>query len=616
MTPNPRLLPYLAGTAMLALAVAGCDGDSHSSTLLRDTPVAAADGGTFTSDDGVLSVTVPAGALDEDAVLTVRRLDDDFPTGVLPASAHLEFQSDPYQVVLRAADGGMLGLNAPLKLAIRSAGRPTHPVLGELVETGGGNAERLPSFYRDSEQRAVALTERLEGTYRVRFRSLQTEGGEAVERGQTVFVDETFGNEGFFGDFLGLHVRLSGIDPDTGETVLDAEGEPIGLTPAEAVQLGVQVDINKVPQPIVDVMTGDDLAAKTAALTDPATTVALVRADAVIGVKGFFQGANPDRMTSAGITCALCHITVEPTEFTLDVEGTPTPVELPIGVAQIDGVPNAALDAGAILAKTPTALAAGLDGVLGGWGPGRFDVRALDIEGVDRNPLEDNVINPTAYPPIWNFVDLQEQDYRIGWDGLFQGENALASISEAVYDLIFHGNGAFGVPPGAVDVEGAANGTILPPALAITPPEALVAGLLESERERPGNDIVPPQKLFDIQAFMGSIASPAPMEFDAAQAETGFELFHGGANCSSCHATAEFTGPGRFVITVPAPEGDLAEGIKVAGLRGVAHTAPFFHDASAATLADVVSHYADNVEAVPALTEAQQAALVEYLKSL
>jgi len=306
---------------------------------------------------------------------------------------------------------------------------------------------------------------------------------------------------------------------------------------------------------------------------------------------------------------------VEPTEFVLDVDGTPTPVALPIGVPQIDGVPNAALDAGAIIAATPGFQTAFPDAVsvLQGWRPGRFDVRALDVPGVDRNPLEDNVVNPTAYPPIWNFVDLQEQDYRIGWDGLFQGELALASISEAVYDLIFHGNGAFGIPPFIIN--GGTGGTI-PPALAITPPQELVDGLVVSEEEKPGNDIVPPEDLFDIQAFMRSIASPAPMDFDAAQAEAGFELFHGKASCNACHSSPEFTGPGRHVITDPAPEGDLAPGIKVAGLRGVAHSAPFFHDSSAETLGEVVARYVARGEPVPNLTEAEQAALVEYLKSL
>ena len=64
----------------------------------------------------------------------------------------------------------------------------------------------------------------------------------------------------------------------------------------------------------------------------------------------------------------------------------------------------------------------------------------------------------------------------------------------------------------------------------------------------------------------------------------GFELFHGEANCWTCHGSAEFTGPGLHVITENPPAGGLAAGIKVPGLRGIAQTGPYFHDGSAATL--------------------------------
>jgi mono/diheme cytochrome c family protein len=281
-------------------------------------------------------------------------------------------------------------------------------------------------------------------------------------------------------------------------------------------------------------------------------------------------------------------------------------------------VPNNGLDAGAILALTPTAQAAGLDGLLNGWGPGRFDVRALDVPGVDRNPLEDGVDNPTTYPPIWNFLDLSEQNYLIGWDGLFLDNgvtnNALASISEAVYDLIFHGNGAFGIPPFAVD--GEEGGGTIPPELSITPPAELVTALIESEVERPGNDILPAEELLDVQEFMRSIASPSPGPFDEPLAEAGFELFHGKANCWSCHESAEFTGPGLHVITENPPEGGLAAGLKVPGLRGIAQTAPYFHDGSAADLAAVVDRYVDRGGDVPMLSTEERSAIVEYLESL
>jgi cytochrome c peroxidase len=59
----------------------------------------------------------------------------------------------------------------------------------------------------------------------------------------------------------------------------------------------------------------------------------------------------------------------------------------------------------------------------------------------------------------------------------------------------------------------------------------------------------------------------------------------------------------------------LANGIKTPGLRGLGRTAPYFADGSAATLEDVVKTYVDQ-GIVPVLTEDEQAAIAEYMKSL
>jgi mono/diheme cytochrome c family protein len=579
--------------AAAALSWAGAALADNPRTVLS-VRVNAETGGTFSDNapNPTVTVTVPPGALSADATLRVRTIPNPRrpDENQVPASA-------AYRVQL---EGGTplepLRLTQPLKLAVRADAAPVHPQIGELAVREGAIWRRLASFYRPSSKTAVAFTQRVDGQYRVMHRRLRAETGDQVTRGRDVFMYETFGNENFFGGVLRLHTLLNNAPP------------------VAAVGLGVQVDINRVPAGIVAVMTGSDHAAKVAALNDPATTRALIRAGAVVGVVGRFDDpARPDHMTAAGITCALCHVTVTPTHFDLG-EG---PVPLPIGEPRFDGVPNNALNAGAILALTPTAQALGLSNVLNSWGPGRFDVRALDLPGVDRNPLEDGVNNPTTYPPIWNFVDLSKQDYTIGWDGLFKDNgvtnNALASISEAVFDLIFHGNGAFGIPPFAVD---GGNGGTFPPELSILPPRDLVAALIQSEGERPGNDVLPPRKLLDMQSFMRSIVSPAPGAFDEAQAETGFALFHGKANCVACHMSAEFTGPGKHSITEVAPAGGLRDGIKVPGLRGIAKTAPYFHDGSAPDLGSVVKRYVQRAQQVPFLDAEEQAQLVEYLKSL
>lgn len=192
-------------------------------------------------------------------------------------------------------------------------------------------------------------------------------------------------------------------------------------------------------------------------------------------------------------------------------------------------------------------------------------------------------------------------------DGLFKStstpNDSLASQAEAVYDLVMHANGAFGAPNGS-----------LAPQLAAAPPAPLVTALTQAEAAAPGNDIAL-SKLKDVQDFQRSIVSPPPGSYDEVQAERGFALFNGKANCAGCHRTAEFTGPVVTTrITLRTPAGGLAGGIKIPGLRGVAATAPYFHDGSAATLRDVMDVYSGRI--VPVLSDDEKNALVEYLKSL
>ena len=395
-----------------------------------------------------------------------------------------------------------------------------------------------------------------------------------VAAGKDIFLNETFGNEKFFGETLGLHTVLNGASPKA------------------AVDLGVQVDLGKVPADIAAVMTGSDLVAKDVALNDPAVTRMLIKAGAVIGVKGFYatSAAGDNTLTSVGISCALCHVTVKPTTFNL----TAGAAALPIGEALFNGVPNAKMDAGKILSLTPFATANGLSSTLAGWGPGRFDIRAL-------NELDDSVNNPTAFPPLWNFPALQANGYALGWDGMFKGTNALASISEAVYDLIMQGNGSFAAPHGA----------ILPPALAFAPRQAVLDKLKDNLAS-----VITTNKMLQVQAFLQSLQSPTASGFDQLQAAAGKTLFEGKAKCTTCHpAAGEFISAGRYNnITVVPPAGDLADGIKVPGLRGVALTAPYFHDSSAPTLLDVVNRF--NSRDALGLTDVEKTQLVEYLKSL
>jgi hypothetical protein len=569
-------------------SLAACGGDTKAPALIR-ADVSAAAGGTFADnpDNPSVSLTIPPGALSSNASLVITAVSDPLTPGANQAAA-----SGAFAISLTSISGAPLTIGEDLVLQMAASPAPAHPQLGEIAKLSGTDWERLrANFFRPSDNSVVSLISDPNGTFRVLHRTLQTTSGPAVATGFEVFMHETFLNESFFGGVLGLH------------TVLNA------LPPTQAVALGVQIDLAKVPADIGAVMTGTDLVAKDAALANPVITQRLLKAGAVIGVKGVFATADPNdiTLTSAGITCALCHQNVTPTTFALSAGPTP----LPIGPLEVDGRANVAIDAGAILAATPFVQTnPALVATLRGWGPGRFDVRALPD-----NPLDDGADNPTGNPPFWNFVDLQLQGYLLGYDGLFLGENALASQAEAVYDLVMHGNGAFGIAVNnQFGVAGAGN---LPPALRITPPQALVNALVAAETGQPGNDINT-QKLLDLQTWMRSLASPPPGTFDEAKAEQGFKLFFGKANCHVCHNSADLTNAQGtlFTFSLGSNPGDLAGGIKVPGLRGVSSSAPYLHNHSLGTLQEVVALLTTLGNPIPALTAVEQAALVEFLKSL
>jgi hypothetical protein len=570
--------------AAVALALAACSDSASSPAPLLSVAVPAAAGGRFTEPGAAprFAIDIPAGALSGDATLTVSEA-----TGV-PAAAGLTSAASPaFTVTLTRAAGGPASLSAPMTVELAAMPMPVHPQLAEGAQLSGSGWQRIHgSFWKPSSGRVLMLTGSASGTYRAVLRQRQLATGPGVAAGFEVFLHETFGNEAFFGGVVGLHQVLNAV------------------APADAVALGAQVDLARVPAAIAGVMTGTDYAAKQAALADPAVTRALIKAGAVVGVEGRYESADPadDTLVSVGLTCALCHQKVTPTAFQLSAPpADPTP--LPIGPLSVDGVPNQAMDAGAILSFTPFAVGAGQATVdlLAGWGPNRFDIRALPD-----NAFDDGVDNPTDTPPLWNFIDLEAQGYGLGWDGLWKGPDALASQAEAVFDVVMHANGAFGTATGN-----------LAPALAVTPPAALLAALADAEAAAPGNDL-DTQKLLDLQAWMRSLPSPAPGAFDEPAAERGFRLFHGRAACATCHTTPDLTGAGLYTdITELAPAGGLAGGIHIPSLRGVSASAPYFHDDSAATLPAAVARVATVLGGLGVtLSPAEQADLVEYLKSL
>ena len=80
-----------------------------------------------------------------------------------------------------------------------------------------------------------------------------------------------------------------------------------GLSPETALELGLKVDINDIPEAVAKALNRGEVD-----LTDPASTLVLLKANAVVGVTGFFSD-DGKTLSSVGIQCALCHSTVDDT---------------------------------------------------------------------------------------------------------------------------------------------------------------------------------------------------------------------------------------------------------------------------------------------------------------
>ncbi len=363
------------------------------------------------------------------------------------------------------------------------------------------------------------------------------ESGCDVTDGQCIFRFDTFGDEQLWTDTLGLHEVVQ------------------TLTPTEALGLGLKVDAELVPAAVL----------ASADLEDPATTVALLELGAVVGV----QATVVDGMvTRIGITCALCHSTVDDSA-------------MPGIGARLDGHPNRDLDPGAIIAATPGvgALAESLDipvatltEVLNSWGPGKYDARTN----------QDGESFPVLIPPAYGLADVALETYT--GEGPISYWNAYVAVTQM-----------------------GAQGTFIDEDLGIS---------IEADP-----DLVTP-KLDALREYQFSLLPPEPAanSFDADAAERGDALFEGVAMCSTCHAGESHTdAPMLHEAAEVGAETNEARRSKTGMYRttplaGVASHAPYFHDGSLPTLEAVVTHYNTTLEL--GLTAPQQADLVEYLKSL
>ena len=351
----------------------------------------------------------------------------------------------------------------------------------------------------------------------------------SIAEGKRIFRFDTFGDEQFWTDTLRLHeVVQTSVDPTT------------------ALKIGLKVDADALPAGILEKVD----------LKSPATTVALLKMNAVVGVQAAVDADN--RVMRLGITCALCHSTVDNSI-------------LPGIGKRMDGWPNRDLDVGAIVALSP-ALPSDKKAVYQSWGRGKYDPR-YNIDGKSM---------PLIVPPAYGLADVTNETYTA--EGPISYWNAYVAVTQ------MHGRGNFSDPRLGIAV------THSP-------------------------DLVTP-KLAALRIYQHSLPAPPapPGSFDSAAAERGRALF--GRACASCHVGGSGTDNNVGKLHPPAETGmDGAYAARTANkayrttpLRALWQHPPYFHDGSAATLADVVAHY--NRVRTLGLTPEQQRDLVEHLKSL
>lgn len=348
-----------------------------------------------------------------------------------------------------------------------------------------------------------------------------------VERqGRQIFRYDTFGDEKFWTDTAQLHKTLEKIRP------------------LQALGLGVKVDL-------------DHLNLVKFVLHNPfgtSGTRELLRENAVVGVQAKFDKSG--HISSAGITCAFCHSTVD----NAMVPG--------IGY-RLDGWPNRDLKVGKILAMLPVFTPAQKT-ILKSWPKGSYDPR-MNFDGKS---------TPLVLPPAYGLAAIKNETYTA--EGPISYWNAYVAVTQ------MHGQGNFSDP-------------------------RLGVNIVHSP------DLVTP-KLAALRVYQHSIPAPTPSDYDRSDAQKGKAVFDANcASCHvqgvlTDNNNGVMHSPGETGMNASYAERTTQKKYRTTPLRGLRHHPPYFHDGSAKSLEDVVDHYA-NVRRL-SLSESQRKQLVQYLRSL
>lgn len=371
--------------------------------------------------------------------------------------------------------------------------------------------------------------------------------------GLAIFRFDTFGDEQLWTDFLRMHEVIATVDPKT------------------ALSVGLKVDVDALPREIVA-----QLKAGQVDLNNPAVTLALLRLNAVVGVIGKVDNGT---LTSVGVTCALCHSTVDNS--------------LAPGIGRrLDGWANTDLNVGAIVALSPAPeITEELKKELNTWGPGKYDPRHHAFDGTTLTLLHEGSPSlPVVIPPIYGLKHVWFETYT--GDGPISYWNSYVGVSQ------MGGHGSF-------------NDDRIDLFINQTP------------------DLVTP-KLRALLEYQLGLDTPRPpaRSFDRQAASRGRRIFRNEARCDSCHTGPTYTDVLKNwrsgvpflhdpteIGTDPIYATRSATGkYRTTPLRALWQHAPYFHDGSAADLPAVVEHYNEHFKLN--LSPRQKADLVEFLKSL
>jgi len=395
-----------------------------------------------------------------------------------------------------------------------------------------------------------------------------------LDQGRHTFRYDTFGDEAFWGGALHLQQaiageKLGGVGP--------------GVSPKIALSVGLKIDADALPPSLVE-----QIKAGKVNLDDPATTLALLKLNSVVGVTGFFD--EQGKLQSMGIQCAFCHSTVD-NSFSPGIGH------------RLDGWANRDLNVGAIVSLSPNlqpvADLLGVDvptvkKVLASWGPGKYDAE-LDQDGKAFRP--DGKSAATLLPAAFGLAGVN--------NGTYTGWGSMTYWNAYVANTQMHGKGAFSEP-------------------LVTEKQFPVGAKAHYNQVRNADDQIT-SKLGALQFYQLAIPAPKAPDgsFDKAQAERGKVLFSGKANCASCHVPPLYTEPGSSLHT-PEEIGiddfqssrSPTKKYRTTPLRGLwSHQkGGFYHDGRFQSLDEVIMHYDQHSKL--GLTTQDKKELAEFLKSL